>query len=206
MSEQLAKNSIVDDSRSLDCFEVDSTNWPFSLEQLGIARLEDVVELENICCSNPWSRALLIRELENKESLSPGLIFGDSLVAQSFNYLVADELHILNISVHPQFRGMGLGKFLLSSLLLYGLSKGLRMATLEVRESNRGALGLYHKLGFQLTAVRKRYYQDNGEDALVLDRAILPSESGLLAESRAEVVQSLIGRMDARKVGLLSHK
>ncbi len=164
---------------------------PFSIVKLGPQWLGAVVELENLCCKSPWSSTLLEKELDRTDSVSFGVTYKERLVGQTFNYVVLDELHILNISVHPDFRGLRLGKFILLSILQAGVKIHSKLATLEVRESNREAIGLYHSLGFSLSAVRKNYYQDNGEDALVLDRLILESEYGALEALKTGIVDSL---------------
>ncbi|MGC8810901.1 MAG: ribosomal protein S18-alanine N-acetyltransferase, partial [bacterium] len=82
--------------------------------------------------------------------------------------LVIPEVHILNIAVHPQNRQRGIGSSLLQHGLAYGWQKGGRYFTLEVRRSNYPAIGLYKKFQFQPWGIRRRYYTDTGEDALVM--------------------------------------
>ncbi|MDH7570646.1 MAG: ribosomal protein S18-alanine N-acetyltransferase, partial [Armatimonadota bacterium] len=83
-------------------------------------------------------------------------------------WLVADEAHITNIAVHPDYRGRHVGERLLVSLLDTALQRGARHVTLEVRRGNLVAQGLYQKYRFQAVAVRRRYYSDTGEDAIVM--------------------------------------
>ena len=134
--------------------------------------IDAVFDLEQICSQNPWSRAVLKRELERGFSLRPGLTLNGELIGQSFSYLVKDELHILNVAVLPKYRGCGLGRALLNHILSIAKSKGVVVATLEVRESNQIAQSLYKSLEFCHIGTRKAYYQNNGEDALVLEKRL----------------------------------
>jgi ribosomal-protein-alanine N-acetyltransferase len=79
-----------------------------------------------------------------------------------------NEAHICTIAVQPERRRQGLGELLLIALLDQGMERDARRATLEVRVTNRAAQGLYHKYGFEIVSVRKRYYSDNGEDAYIM--------------------------------------
>lgn len=84
-------------------------------------------------------------------------------------WLIVDEIHIANFAVAPCFRQQGIGR----ALLEYGLKKaweeGARVSFLEVRASNKAAISLYRKLGFEVVNIRKNYYQDNHEDALLMN-------------------------------------
>ena len=88
-------------------------------------------------------------------------------------WAILDEAHITMLGVHPAYRGQGLGQALLLALLKSARERGMELATLEVRASNQAALSLYQKFGFQLAGRRKRYYQDNNEDALILWRSAI---------------------------------
>ena len=108
------------------------------------------------------------------------------LVAQAFCRVVCDELHILHFAVDSQFRSHGLGRSLLKDVFRLAKSLDVKKAFLEVRASNRSAIALYSKAGFFVTGRRKRYYADNGEDALVLCRSFERGKEALLsAESIA---------------------
>ena len=83
-------------------------------------------------------------------------------------WVVADEMHILNLAVHPQYRRRGLARRLLSLAMTQARELGAQVAWLEVRPSNDPALSLYHSFGFQEVGRRPRYYEDTQEDALLL--------------------------------------
>ena len=96
--------------------------------------------------------------------------------------IVMDEAHITTIGVHPDYRRRGIGEQLFTALLEEARARGVRRATLEVRESNRGAQSLYAKYGFVPIARRRRYYSDTDEDAIVM--WVEDLQSGMRDEGR----------------------
>jgi [ribosomal protein S18]-alanine N-acetyltransferase len=100
-----------------------------------------------------------------------------SIVGYSGIWVMTDEAHITTIASHPDVRGMGVGEFLLVALIHRGIEVGARWMTLEVRASNMVAQNLYRKYTFKEMGVRRRYYSDNGEDALVMWTDAMDSES-----------------------------
>lgn len=91
-----------------------------------------------------------------------------SMIGFAGLWLMIDESHITTIAVHPDFRGRGVGELMLSSLIAISRDIGARMVTLEVRVSNSVAQNLYRKYGFREAGIRRRYYSDNHEDALIM--------------------------------------
>lgn len=134
--------------------------------------LEDLDELEGIEAVNfitPWSRALLEQEVCLSWRVWNMAFRDDSrLLAYFFTRRVDGELHLLNFSIHPDVQRRGLGGDLLAWLVGAATRDACDIITLEVRESNTPAIGLYKKGGFHLQYRRPRYYRDNGEDALVM--------------------------------------
>lgn len=96
---------------------------------------------------------------------------GERLIGLGCLWSVLEEAHITILAVHPEYQGQGFGQALLHALLVVAQQQGLEWATLEVRVSNQVALSLYQKFGFQEVGRRRRYYQDTGEDGLVLWRS-----------------------------------
>jgi ribosomal-protein-alanine N-acetyltransferase len=92
----------------------------------------------------------------------------DGVVGYAGLWVIADEGHVCTLAVHPRARGLGIARRLLAALLEAAMAAGCSHATLEVRESNTVALGLYRTFGFLEEGRRARYYSDNGEDALIL--------------------------------------
>lgn len=131
--------------------------------------LDDIVTLENRCFTVPWSREAFYNELHhNKFACYIVLEQADQIIGYCGAWLVIDEAHITNIAVLPEFRGQKLGEALLNKMIERSREKGIERMTLEVRESNTVAQSLYRKLGFQNGAIRKNYYSDNQEDAIVM--------------------------------------
>ncbi|WP_406685898.1 ribosomal protein S18-alanine N-acetyltransferase [Rossellomorea vietnamensis] len=131
--------------------------------------LNEVMEIENQSFSIPWSRDAFLNELEHNH-LSTYLVAedGENLAGYCGVWLVVDEAHITNVAVLPDYRGRGLGESLMRKIMDIAIEFGARVMTLEVRISNMPAQHLYRKLGFKDGGIRKRYYSDNQEDALVM--------------------------------------
>ncbi len=131
--------------------------------------LEAVMNIENQSFSIPWSRDAFLNEIEHNH-LSTYLVAEDEeqVVGYCGVWLVVDEAHITNVAVLPDYRGRGLGEGLMRKIMGISSEFGARTMTLEVRVSNAAAQHVYRKLGFQDGGIRKRYYSDNQEDALVM--------------------------------------
>ncbi|MBI1882202.1 MAG: ribosomal protein S18-alanine N-acetyltransferase [Chloroflexi bacterium] len=116
-----------------------------------------------------------------------------TIIGLSGFWLVAGEAHINTIAVHPNWRGLGLGEWLLLTLLDEGQALGAEVATLEVRPSNHMALALYHKYGFEQVARRLRYYSDNDEDALIFTTPplALPDYQAMLTQRKVALFHRL---------------
>jgi ribosomal-protein-alanine N-acetyltransferase len=136
--------------------------------------LPRVVEIERAAFSHPWSEEMIRRELEHEFSTvllatdgRDGPIMGFAVV-----WLVHDELHVLNVAVAPESRRRGVARSVLDRMERNGREQGARVAMLEVRRSNAPAIALYRSLGYREVGVRPRYYAEDGEDALVMDKAL----------------------------------
>jgi len=123
-----------------------------------------------------------------------------SIVGYAGIWVMTDEAHITTIASHPDVRGQGVGEFLLVALVHRAIAVGARWMTLEVRASNAVAQNLYRKYTFKEMGVRRRYYSDNGEDALVMWTDALDSESFQAALDRNE--QRLAERLGSAEVRL----
>ena len=137
---------------------------PFRAEHL-----PEVMALEAACFPAPWSEALLREEAQPRRHAWNLVVRVDGAIrAFIFNWIVVDELHLLNIAVDPPLQGQGLGGHLLDWLLAEADRADLRLVSLEVRAANERALRLYESRGFARIALRRGYYTDNGEDAVVM--------------------------------------
>jgi ribosomal-protein-alanine N-acetyltransferase len=93
---------------------------------------------------------------------------GPAVIGMAVVWMILDEAHIATIAIHPDFRGVGLGKSLLAETLRLCILRGATLATLEVRESNLTAQGMYSNFGFKVVGRRSHYYADKNEDAILM--------------------------------------
>lgn len=143
---------------------------PIEIRQMAERDLDAVLEIERESFPTPWSRGLFAKELD--------LPFARAFVAQEKDsgkvvgylcfWLVDQETHILNLAVHPHRRRQGIGTRLLTFGVSYCRRQGLQRMTLEVRRSNLRAISLYRNFRFQPQGVRRKYYTDSGEDAILM--------------------------------------
>lgn len=125
-----------------------------------------------------------------------------SIVGYAGIWVMTDEAHVTTIASHPEVRGQGVGEFLLVALIHRGIDVGARWMTLEVRASNHIAQKLYRKYTFKEMGVRRRYYSDNGEDALVMWTDALDSDSFQAAmEQNEEKLAERLGSAEVRLGG-----
>ncbi|HEY3266658.1 MAG TPA: ribosomal protein S18-alanine N-acetyltransferase [Armatimonadota bacterium] len=139
-----------------------------TLRAMREADLDALMEVERACFSSHWSREALMNELGNSCAFYVVGVCAGKLVGYGGEWIIMDEAHITNIAVHPTRHGQRFGERLLIALLREARYRGARRATLEVRVSNAVALRLYQKYGFETVAIRRKYYQDTDEDALVM--------------------------------------
>jgi [ribosomal protein S18]-alanine N-acetyltransferase len=151
------------------------TNWlPVRVELMSEADLEPVLAIEYLSFTSPWPRDIFLGELRGSDVAQlfvARILGGDQqgrVAAYSCTWIIADEMHITSFAVHPQFRRQHVGQQLLAGVLARALESGCRQAVLEVRASNHGAQRLYSRFGFAPVAVRKRYYADDNEDAIIM--------------------------------------
>jgi len=144
----------------------------WSVDTLEEKDLDDVLAIEEASFTNPWTRQMFLWELQNV-GVSYGYVLRTPewpVAAFCTIWLVMDEVHINNVAVRPECRGGGVGRTLLEFVLGLAAGLGARRATLEVRRSNGAALKLYERLGFKVAGLRKNYYANPVEDALILWR------------------------------------
>jgi ribosomal-protein-alanine N-acetyltransferase len=146
---------------------------------MGTGDLEAVLEIERASFVTPWSRRAFLHELERNPVAEAwvaraggGEPDAGGVVGYVCLWIVADEVHVTNLAVHPAHRGQGIGSRLLVTALVRHRARGARRALLEVRPSNVEALRLYRALGFREVGRRRRYYVDTGEDALLLEATL----------------------------------
>jgi ribosomal-protein-alanine N-acetyltransferase len=136
------------------------------------ADLEGVLEVDALSFTRPWTRAMYESEFLNRDTSRMYVLRTPARLVAGYcaAWFVLDEVHINNIAVRPELRGRGLGSALLARVIEEGRAAGATRATLEVRRSNDDARRLYERFGFRVAGVRRDYYTDPSEDALVLWR------------------------------------
>lgn len=164
-------------------------NWAMARKLLPVAEgmprelakedIPDLVALEKLCFSVPWTVKQYRTVLGNDPFHVFGIREGADLAVYLTLFASAWEMEILNIAVHPSWRRRGYGKRMLSHILHLCRNMGIKRGYLEVRRSNIPAQSLYRAFGFEEVGVRKRYYPDNQEDAIImrLDLEPAPAES-----------------------------
>jgi ribosomal-protein-alanine N-acetyltransferase len=140
--------------------------------------LDEVVEIERLSFTLPWSRGAFLYEMEQNQVARCYVLRDEGrLVGYICLWEVADELHVTNIAVHPGERRRGLGRALLGQTLEDARGRSLRLVVLEVRPSNTEARALYESFGFRVVGRRRGYYYDTGEDALVMEASLGKGDS-----------------------------
>lgn len=143
-----------------------------------LSDIPSVMEIDNLSFPNPWPKHAFEYEITQNLNSRPwiGSIINDVeeiICAFAVFWNIIDETHIGTIAIHPDFRNLGLGVIFLRKLLLVSKEEGMIRALLEVRESNLLAIKLYKKFGFEIDGVRKKYYRDNGENALLMSTSLI---------------------------------
>ncbi|MBU1700504.1 MAG: ribosomal protein S18-alanine N-acetyltransferase [Candidatus Eisenbacteria bacterium] len=140
------------------------------IRPMRLADVEGVAAIERVCFSDPWSARAFAAEVTGAGGRN--WVWVVESRSEIIGYLVAwcveDEVHLANIAVAPDRRGRGIGRSLMNRLLKKARERKSAWIALEVRFSNDAARGLYESLGFRSVAIRKLYYQREGEDALVM--------------------------------------
>ena len=132
------------------------------------AHVQAVAELEKMCFSDPWSTNSISAELTNPLSTWLVAVENDEVVGYVGAQSVLDGADMMNIAVHPDYRKQGIGYALIDKLIPQLQERDVISLSLEVRVSNEGAIGLYHKMGFEVVGKRPNYYRNPREDAYIM--------------------------------------
>ncbi|OGO77276.1 MAG: hypothetical protein A2Y23_02545 [Clostridiales bacterium GWB2_37_7] len=131
--------------------------------------VDDVWEIEKLSFRTPWSRESFVEEMQTNQRARYVLAeLGDTVVGYGGMWFIVDEAHITNIAVHPDYRGQKIGEKVVEAMIAAAQRESINSLTLEVRVTNTPAINLYKKLGFDEVGIRKGYYTDTGEDALIM--------------------------------------
>lgn len=151
------------------------------VRKMVIEDLPAVVEIDNSSFPNPWPMSSYQYELvENENSRAWVSEIQEnsqiSICAMAVLWKILDEIHIGTIAVNSKFRGLGIGTHFLGILLNEAKKEGILNAYLEVRETNMNAQKMYEKFNFRIDGIRKKYYRDNGENAILMSTSLLDNQ------------------------------
>ena len=153
----------------------DKNGVPVRIRRMTPEDVDAVWAIERDTFPTPWSRGDFEREMT--QNVCARYLVAETegqLAAFAGAHIILDEGHITNIAVHAPFRGRGIGRLITQALLQYASNLGAGYLTLEVREHNERAQALYKSLGFVRVGVRKKYYEDTGENAWIMVCPQLP--------------------------------
>nr|WP_295604796.1 ribosomal protein S18-alanine N-acetyltransferase [uncultured Terrisporobacter sp.] len=130
--------------------------------------VDAVYKVEENCFTDPWSKDSIRKELKNDLARYLVAEIDNQIVGYVGVWFVVDEGHITNVAVHSDYRGRKIGDKLVDEMVKLCKENNLVAMTLEVRTSNTVAQNLYRKYGFKIAGIRKEYYSDNKEDAIIM--------------------------------------
>ncbi len=164
----------------------------FQIRSMGLEDIEQVQEIDRLSFALPWPKSSYKFEISDNfrsrcwvVEQQPPDGAAARVVAMAVIWLVIDEAHIATIAVHPDYRGLGIGRRLMDVIIANAHQEKMLSATLEVRAGNRAAQDLYTSYGFVEVGRRPRYYQDNQEDALIMTVEFGPHDPAPQADALA---------------------
>ena len=167
----------------------------YHIEKLALYHLDDIMEIEERCYGqHHWSRNSFAGELENScARYIVAVNENNKAVGYMGVWRIFDEAHVTNLAVHPDFQGKGIAHLLVISSLDMCNEDKIKFMTLEVRKSNEKAKNLYENFGFKSLGMRKKYYQDNNEDAIIMwTENIFSDKYRQILEERKQYLNSRI--------------
>ncbi len=138
------------------------------IREMTSADLEQVCELEKNIFSTPWSRESFESSMKEKDTLFIVAETEEEISGYLGIYFLGEEADISNVAVAKDYRRQHIAQHLLECVLIQAKKRGVKTVTLEVRETNKAAIGLYESMGFYEAGVRKDYYKAPTEDALIM--------------------------------------
>lgn len=141
------------------------------LNHLNDSHIDGIMTINELSFAIPWSRNSIEDELKNKFAIYTVATLNDKVVGYGGLWLIIDEANITNIAVHPEYRKSGIASLILNELLNICAKQNAVSIDLEVRVSNVAAQKLYKKFDFNEIGIRKKYYEDNNEDAILMKKS-----------------------------------
>lgn len=145
-------------------------NDKFIIRAMTEQDLDQIIEIEHEAFPTPWSRESYMGELKNRWASYLVCDYEGEVAGYAGIWVVFEEAHITNVAVNNKFRSLGMGKTLMSEAEKVARSKQANRILLEVRPSNERAVKMYKNLGYIATGLRKEYYSDNREDAIIMTK------------------------------------
>lgn len=146
-----------------------SEEWNVTFRYMKLEDIPQIMEVELECFTVPWTSEAFYNELtHNRNAHYIVMLDDDRIIGYAGMWLMIDEAHVTNVAIRERYRGRKLGQKLMRRLVNEAILRGAERMTLEVRVSNLVAQRLYGKFGFRPVGVRKEYYSDNKEDALIM--------------------------------------
>jgi len=130
--------------------------------------IDNVLIVEEQCFTVPWSREGFVGEMKNELSYYLVMVDRGTIIGYAGMWIIVDEAHVTNVAIMPEYRGRKNGETLMARLIECAKDRGALSMTLEVRTSNTAALGLYAKFGFVSRGIRRNYYTETHEDAIIM--------------------------------------
>ncbi len=130
--------------------------------------ISEVMQIERLSFTMPWSETLFYDELYSRNSITRVAEFNDIVIGYICVKHIADECHLLNLAVHPDYRSRGIATILLNEAIVKLRQYDCKFFYLDVRTSNHIARKMYEKFGFNMVGIRKSYYTNPVEDAVVM--------------------------------------
>ena len=138
------------------------------ITQMNESHVPQIAELEKLCFNDPWSENSIASELDNRLAFWLVATDEDRVVGYVGSQTVLGETDMMNIAIHPDYRKRGVAIMLIEALILHLTQQGSHSLMLEVRSSNEPAKSLYSKMGFETVGIRRNYYRNPREDAMIL--------------------------------------
>jgi ribosomal-protein-alanine N-acetyltransferase len=148
--------------------------------------LEEVLAIEKASFAGPWSRDMFLEEMDNRNARLMAFRLEGRIIGYICFWMVMDEAHLMNIAVHPEQRGRGYGRAIMTYLEAVCVQEGINRLLLEVGRRNAPARSLYKKLGFGSIGFRKQYYASIKDDALVMEKWLGAGEERDRSSERVE--------------------
>jgi len=145
-------------------------NTKFMVRKMTLQDIDQVMRIESESFSLPWSKDSYLSELRNQFATYLVCDCAGEVAGYGGIWVVFEEAHITNVAVSAKYRRQGMGRALMEELEAVARKRNAQRILLEVRPSNHAALSMYRERGFMSTGLRKQYYSDNGEDALIMTK------------------------------------